>query len=61
MICAMLHARGFSGGTMLKNLPANAGDLRDVDSILGSERFPGVGKANLFQYYFLENSRNRGA
>ena len=61
MICAMLHARDFPGGTMLKNLPANAGDLRDVDSILGSERFPGIGKANRFQYYFLENSRNRGA
>ena len=33
----------FSGGTMVKNLPANAGDARDVGSIPGSRRSPGVG------------------
>ena len=29
---------------MLKNLPANSGVARDVDSIPGSGRFPGEGK-----------------
>ena len=30
---------------MVKNLPASAGDIRDVGSNLGSGRIPGVGKA----------------
>ena len=30
---------------VIKNLPANAGDIRDVGSIPGSGRSPGVGKA----------------
>ena len=29
---------GFPGGTVIKNLPANAGDTRDVGSIPGSKR-----------------------
>ena len=29
---------------VVKNMPANAGDIRDVGSILGSGRFPGVVK-----------------
>ena len=61
MIYSMLHAKDFPGGTVVKNLPDNAGDLRDVDSIPGVERFPGVGKANLLQCSFLENSMSRGA
>ena len=43
------------------NLPANAGDVRDVGSILGLGRSPGVGNGNPFQYYCLENSINREA
>ena len=35
---------------MIKNLPANAGDLRDVGSILGSGRFPGGGHGNPLQF-----------
>ena len=42
---------------MVKNLPASAGDARDVDLILASGRFPGVGNGNLLQYSCLENSR----
>ena len=30
---------------VVKNLPANAGDLRDIDSILGLGRSPGGGRA----------------
>ena len=38
---------GFSGGTVVKNPPANAGDARDEDLIPGSGRSPGVGNGNL--------------
>ena len=41
---------------MVKRPPASAGDARDAGSILGSERFPGVGTGNLLQYSCLENS-----
>ena len=33
-----------------KNLPTNAGDVRDVGSIPGSRRAPGGGHGNLLQY-----------
>ena len=32
----------FPGGTVVKNLPANAGAPRDMGLIPGSERYPGV-------------------
>ena len=41
---------GFPGGALVKNLPANAGDTRDVDSIPGSGWSPGVGNGNPLQY-----------
>ena len=53
--------RIFSGGTVVKNLPANSGDLREVGLIPGSERFPGVGNGNPLQYSCLENFMDRGA
>ena len=37
---------GYTGGTVVKNLPANAGDVEDMDSIPGPERPPGEGNAN---------------
>ena len=46
---------------MLKNLPANAGDTRDVALILGLERSPGEGNGNPLQYSFLGGSMDRGA
>ena len=33
------------GGSVVKSLPANAGDTRDVDSILGWGRYPRGGMA----------------
>ena len=39
---------------VVKNLPANAEDSRDLDSIPGSTRFPGVGKGNPLQHSSLE-------
>ena len=47
---------GFPGGSVVKNLPANAGDTGDVGLIPGSGRSPGVGNGNLLQYSCLENS-----
>ena len=40
---------------MVKNLPANAGDLRDVSSIPGLGTFPGGGHGNPLQYSCLVN------
>ena len=50
----------FPGGAVAKNLPANAGDTKDSDSIPGSGRSPGVGNGNLLQYFCLGNSLDRG-
>ena len=46
---------------MLKNPPANAGDIRDLSSIPGSGRSPGEGHGNPLQYSCLENLMDRGA
>ena len=46
---------------VVKNLPANAGDIRDAGSIPGSGRSPGEGNGNPLQYSCLENPRDRGA
>ena len=48
---------GFPGGAMVKNLPASAGDLRDLGSIPGLERSPEEGHDNPL----LENPMDRGA
>ena len=45
---------------MLKNPPANVGDLTDSGSIPGSGRYPGGGHGNPFQYFCLENPMDRG-
>ena len=46
---------------VVKNMPANAGDARDMGLIPGSERFPGKGRGNPLQYFCLENLMDRGA
>ena len=46
---------------MVKNLPASAGDIRDLGSIPGSGRSPGEGNGNPLQYSCLENPMDRGA
>ena len=46
---------------VVKNLPANAGDLRDVRSISGSGRSPEGGHGNPLQYSYLENPMDKGA
>ena len=52
---------GFPGGTVVKNLLANAGDARDMSSIPGSGRSPGGGNGNPLQYSCLERPMDRGA
>ena len=51
----------FPGGSVVRNLPANEGDLRDGGSIPGSGRSPGEGNGNPLQYPCLENPMDRGA
>ena len=46
---------------MVKNLPANAGDLRDMGLIPGLGRFPGGGNGSPFQYSCLGNTMDSGA
>ena len=46
---------------MVKNPPANAGDIRATSSIPGSGRSPGGEHGNLFQHSCLENPMDRGA
>ena len=45
---------------VVKNLPANAGDVRDMGLIPGLGRSSGGGHDNPLQYSFLENSMDRG-
>ena len=48
----------FSGGSVAKNVPANAGD---TGSIPGSRRCPGEGNGNLLQCSCLDNPTDKGA
>ena len=45
---------GFPGGSVVKNLPANAGDAEDMGS------FPGGGNGNPLHYSYLKNPIDRG-
>ena len=57
----LIPSWGFPGGSVVKKLPANAGDTRDMDSIPGSGRSSVAGPGNSLQYICLENSTDRGA
>ena len=46
---------------MVRNLPANAGDIRDAGLIPGSGRSPGRGRGSPLQYSCLGNPMDRGA
>ena len=52
---------GFPGGSVVKNLPANAGDARDSASLPWVRKSPGGGNGNLLQYSCLGNPKDRGA
>ena len=53
--------RGFPGGASGKEPTANAGDLRDTDSISGSGRSSWEGNGNPLQYSCLKNPMDGGA
>ena len=57
MMVGLLHPREL----VVKNLPTNAGDVRDAGSIPGSEKAPGRGNGNPLQCSCLENPMDRGA
>ena len=46
---------------MVKNLPADVGDIRDTGLILGSGRFPEGGHCNPLQYSCVDSSTDRRA
>ena len=46
---------------VVKNTPANAGDLRDAGSIPGLGRSPGGGHGNKLKYSCLEDPMDKGA
>ena len=48
---------GFPGGSVVKNVPANAGE---TGSVPGSGRSPGEGHGNPLLYSCLENLVDRG-
>ena len=52
---------GFPGGSVVKDLPASAGDTGDMGLIPGSGGSPGGGNGNPLEYSCLENSMDRGA
>ena len=51
----------FPGGSVVKNLPASAGNAGDTGLTPGSGRSPGGGHGNPLQYSCLENPMDRGA
>ena len=57
----LVYTLGFPGGTLVKNLPANAGDAGDARSISVLGRPPGEGNGTPLQYSCLENPIDRGA
>ena len=56
MLCSRLQS--FTGGAVVKNQPANAGDSHLIP---GSGRSPREGNGNLLQYSCLGNPMDRGA
>ena len=55
------EGRAFQVVLVVKNPPANAGDLRDVGPIPGLGRSPGEENGNPHQYSCIENPMDRGA
>ena len=60
LICDFLNNWPSQVVLMVKNPPANAGDIRETGSIPESGRSPWGGHANPLQYSCLENPMDRG-
>ena len=61
LYCSPVLFRDSQVVLVVKNLPANAGDIRDAGSITGLGRSSVVGHGNPLQYSCLENPMDRGA
>ena len=61
LIYLLLNCYPWSSVLVVKNPPANSGDVRDTDSVYESEDSPGGKHGNLLQYSSLENLTDRGA
>ena len=57
----LFHKRAFQVVLVVKNLPARAGDLRDMGSVLELGRSSGEGHGNPLQYSCLEDPTDREA
>ena len=60
-IVPMVFQPKYMMALVVKNLPANEGDLRKAGSISVLGRSPGVGNGTPLQYSYLESSMGRGA
>ena len=61
LTCFVINTMGFPGGTVEKNPPASAGDVRDAGLTPGLGTSPGARNGNPLQYSCLENPIDRGA
>ena len=62
VICVPIRSSwGFPGGSVVKNLPASAGDTRDAGLTPGLGKSPGGGHGSPLQYSCLDNPKDRGA
>jgi len=60
-VCIYVYTWASEVVVVVKNLPINAGDIRDAGSTPGSGRSPKGGNGNPLQYSCLENPMDRGA
>ena len=58
---SLVYKRASHVALVVKNLPANAGDVRNMGSIPGLGRSPGGGYSNSLWYSCLENPMDRAA
>ena len=61
LICRMIYIGTSQVALVVKNLPANAADIRDTGSIPRLGKSPGGGHGNPLQYSCLQNPMDRGA
>ena len=61
MKAIIIISQSFPGGSVVKNLPTNAGGTGDTGTIPRSGRSPGGGNGNQLQYSFPESPMDSGA
>ena len=60
LLVSRIELRAYLVALVVKNLPGNAGDIRNTGSIPGSGRSPGEGHGKPLQYSCLQNPMYRG-